>query len=79
MQTSARAHRADRLDSFRVRKEKSVLADQKRRRLARNRGGRHDVRKLCDYTRARLSRSVPQHRAACLKITEWPSWKGASL
>ena len=70
MQTSARAHRADRLDSFRVRKEKSVLADQKRGRMARNRCWRHDARKLCDEARTRLLWSVPHHRAACLKIAE---------
>jgi hypothetical protein len=60
-------------------KKNQFFADQERRRLARNRDWRPDARKLCDYTQARLSRSVPQHRAACLKITEWATWKGASF
>ncbi len=36
MQTQTWAYGTDRVDSFRVRKEESVLADQKRRRMARD-------------------------------------------
>src|SRR5437773_1928201 len=76
MQTQTWAHGTDRVDSFRVRKEESVLADQKRRRMARDRCWRHDARELCGWARTRPSRSVRKHRVACLTITEWPRWRG---
>lgn len=51
-------------------KKNQFLRIKKRERMARNRCWRHDARKLCDEARTRLSCSVPQHRAACLKIAE---------